>query len=82
MKVRYKIISKKIRKKRIIINKKNIFNVPDFVKEILNKKIFLLSFANLIKGQKKETDEINKYYSEEVLLADEIKIIKNWAQEK
>ena len=64
------------------IDKKNIFNVPDFVKEILNKKIFLLSFANLIKGQKKETDEINKYYSEEVLLADEIKIIKNWAQEK
>ena len=64
------------------IDKKNIFNVPDFVKEILNKKIFLLSFANLIKGQKKETNEINKYYSEEVLLADEIKIIKNWAQEK
>ncbi len=34
------------------IDKKNIFNVPDFVKKILNKKIFLLSFANLIKGQK------------------------------
>ena len=62
------------------IDNKNIFNVPDFVEEILNKKIFLLSFANLIKGQKQ--DAFDKYYSEEVLLADEIKIIKNWAMEK
>ena len=62
------------------IDNKNIFNVPDFVEEILNKKIFLLSFANLIKGQKQ--DAFDKYYSEEILLADEIKIIKNWAMEK
>ena len=62
------------------IDNKNIFNVPDFVEEILNKKIFLLSFANLIKSQKQ--DEFDKYYSEEILLADEIKIIKNWAMEK
>ena len=62
------------------IEQKNIFNVPDFVEEILNKKIFLLSFTHLIKGQAQHS--LEKYYSEEVLLADEIKIIKNWALEK
>jgi CCR4-NOT transcription complex subunit 4 len=62
------------------IEQKNIFNVPDYVEEILNKKIFLLSFTHLIKGQAQHS--LEKYYSEEVLLADEIKIIKNWALEK
>ena len=62
------------------IEQKNIFNVPDFVEEILNKKIFLLSFTHLIKGHAQHS--LEKYYSEEVLLADEIKIIKNWALEK
>ena len=62
------------------IDKKNIFLVPDFVEEILNKKFSLLSFSNLIRRNKNEI--INKYYSEEVFLADEIQIIKNWAFEK
>ena len=62
------------------IDKKNIFLVPDFVEEILNKKFSLLSFSNLIRRNKNEN--INKYYSEEVFLADEIQIIKNWAFEK
>ncbi len=62
------------------IDKKNIFIVPEFVEEILNKKFFLLSFNNLIKEHQK--DVFGKYYSEEVLLAEEIKIIQNWALTK
>ena len=62
------------------INKKNIFIVPEFVEEILNKKFILLSFNNLIKEHQK--DVFGKYYSEEVLLAEEIKIIQNWALTK
>jgi hypothetical protein len=59
------------------IDKKDIFIVPEFVEEILNKKFFLLSFANLIKGRYKI--DFSQYYSEEVFLADEIKIIEKWA---
>ena len=62
------------------INQKNIFIVPEFVEEILNKKFILLSFNNLIKEHQK--DVFGKYYSEEVLLAEEIKIIQNWALTK
>ena len=62
------------------INQKNIFIVPEFVEEILNKKFILLSFNNLIKEHQK--DVFGKYYSEEVLLAEEIKIIQNWAMAK
>ena len=62
------------------IDKKDIFIIPDFVEEILNKKFILLSFNNLIKEHQK--DSFDKYYSEEVLLAEEIKIIQNWALAK
>ena len=62
------------------IDKNNIFIIPDFVEEILNKKFILLSFNNLIKEHQK--DSFDKYYSEEVLLAEEIKIIQNWALAK
>ena len=59
------------------IDKKDIFIVPEFVEEILNKKFLLLNFNNLIKGCQKNV--IDKFYSEDILLAEEIKIINNWA---
>ena len=59
------------------IDKKDIFIVPEFVEEILNKKFLLLNFNNLIRGCQKNV--IDKFYSEDILLAEEIKIINNWA---
>ena len=62
------------------IDKKDIFIVPDFVEEILNKKFILLSFNNLIKGH--QSEYFSKYFSEEVFLAEECKIIQNWMKTK
>ena len=59
------------------IDKKNIFIVPDFVKEILNKKFFLLSFNNLIGRYQKEA--LDRFFPEDAFLAEEAEIIKNWA---
>ena len=62
------------------IDKKDIFIVPDFVEEILNKRFILLSFNNLIKGH--QSEYFSKHFSEEVLLAEECKIIQNWILSK
>ena len=62
------------------IDETNIFNVPDFVEEILKKKFILLSFTNLMKEH--QNDAFSKYYSEEGLLAEEMKIIQKWALAK
>ena len=62
------------------IDKKDIFIVPEFIEEILNKKFILLSFNNLIKGH--QSEYFSKYFSEEVLLAEECKIIQNWMKTK
>ena len=62
------------------IDETNIFNVPDFVEEILKKKFILLSFTNLMKEH--QNDAFAKYYSEEGLLAEEMKIIQKWALAK
>ena len=62
------------------IDETNIFNVPDFVEEILKKKFILLSFNNLMKEH--QNDSFAKYYSEEGLLAEEMKIIHKWALAK
>jgi hypothetical protein len=62
------------------IDETNIFNVPDFVEEILKKKFILLSFTNLMKEH--QNDAFVKYYSEEGLLAEEMKIIQKWALAK
>ena len=62
------------------IEQNNILIIPDFVKEILNKKFLSLSFANFLRGDNKGS--LGKYCSEEFLLADEIKIIKKWVEAK
>ena len=62
------------------IDKKNIFNVPEFVEKILNKKFILLNFNNLIRDYKNEN--LEKFYSDDFLLAEEMNIIKNWALAK
>ena len=62
------------------IDETNIFNVPDFVEEILKKKFILLSFNNLMKEH--QNDAFAKYYSEEGLLAEEMKIIQKWVLAK
>ncbi len=52
--------------------------MPDFVKEILDKKFWTLSFTNFLRGENRSN--LNEYYFEKALLSDEIQIIKKWIE--
>ena len=60
------------------IEQSNIFIMPDFVKEILDKKFWTLSFTNFLRGENRSN--LDEYYFEKALLSDEIQIIKKWIE--
>jgi hypothetical protein len=59
------------------MEQKDLFIVPDFIKEIVNKKFYALCFASHIK---KNGDTSNgSDFLEKILFEKEIKIVNNWA---
>ncbi len=54
------------------IDKKNTIIIPDFIKEILNKKLNSLNFTIFFRKTN------NNNYMEEILLNEEIKIVNKW----
>jgi len=59
------------------MEQKDLFIVPDFIKEIVNKKFYALCFASHIK---KIGDTSNgSDFLENILFEKEIKIVNNWA---
>ena len=59
------------------IDQKPNFIVPDYIKEILNKKFYSLSFSNSFNINKNENIDHN--FLEKILLDEEIKIVNKWA---
>ena len=59
------------------IEQKPNFIVPDYIKEILKKKFYSLSFSNSFKINKNENIDHN--FLEKILLDEEIKIVNKWA---
>ena len=59
------------------IDQKPNFIVPDYIKEILKKKFYSLSFSNSFNINKNENIDHN--FLEKILLDEEIKIVNKWA---
>ena len=59
------------------VEQNQFFVVPDFINEILNKKFNSMRFASYI--QKNRNELIEKNFFENILLAEEIKLINSWA---
>ena len=59
------------------IEQKDLFIIPEFIKEIVNKKFYALCFASHIK--KNNNWSMGNSFLENILLEKEIKIVNNWA---
>lgn len=57
---------------------KENYVVPEFIKEILNKKFIALNFGNFIKNN--NDGYIDNISLENVLLSDDIQLVNKWSE--